>query len=210
MPERLSDHGIEERIAGSDNRFAFLIETEGHKFFCVRLDGGTWAYDANTQQWCEFASYGRDNWRAQCAVAAGLPVYLGDDEDGTIWTLAEAPTDDGDTLESRWTAGFRIAGGVQAIDNLLVEANVGWTGDLSGQGEDPVLEMRASRDAGATWGAWRSAALGRQGKHRNRARFTRCGSFDFPGALFEFRITDPAPRRVSGVLVNEAGGGRSR
>lgn len=210
VPERLSDHGIEERISESVNRYTFLIETEGHKFFCVRLDEGTWAYDANTQQWCEFASYGRTNWRARCAIAEGLTVFLGDDEGGTIWTLTEDPTDDGDTMESRWTAGFRIAGGVQAIDNLLVEANVGWTADLSGQGEDPVVEMRASRDAGATWGNWRSTLLGAQGRYRNRARWTRCGSFDFPGALFEFRITDPAPRRVSGVLVNEQSGGRAR
>lgn len=208
--ERLSDHGIEERIQNSDSYKAFSIETEGHKNFVVRLSQGTWAYDAATQQWWEIRSYGRNNFRGQCAVSAGLDVYLGDDEDGTVWTLTETPEDGGDTLESLFMAGFRIAGGTQPIDNLQLEANVGWTEYLTGQGADPVVEMRASRDAGATWGNWRSSKLGQQGRYRNRARWTRLATFDAPGALFEFRITDPAPRRVSGVTVNEAGGGRSR
>jgi hypothetical protein len=34
--------------------------------------------------------------------------------------------------------------------------------------------------------------------------------FDEPGALFEFRTTEPVGFRVSGVFVNEQGGGRSR
>jgi hypothetical protein len=208
--ERLSDHGIEERVQDSSAFKAFSIETEGHKFFCIRLGVGTWAYDAATQQWCEFASYGRDNWRAQCAVSVGTTVYLGDDEEGTVWTLTEAAEDDGEIMDSRWTAGFRISGGIQHVDNLHIEANVGWTEYLAGQGQNPVIEMRASRDAGATFGDWRSSSLGAQGKYRNRARWTRLGLFDFPGALFEFRVTDPAPRRVSGVFLNEPGGGRSR
>jgi hypothetical protein len=207
---RLSDHGIEERIGGSASYAAFTIEYQGHKFFSIRLADGTWLYDAATGQWCEFASYGRANWRAQCAVVIEGIVYLGDDAEGTVWTFTDTPQDDGDTLESRWTAGFRIPGGTVPIDSLVVDANVGWTQFLSGQGLDPMIEMRASRSAGADWNNWRSAPLGRKGHYRNRARWTRMGLFDAPGALFEFRITDPSPRRVSGVLANEVGGGRSR
>lgn len=210
VAQRLSDHGIEERVGESAAYSTFTIEYQGHKFFCIRLDQGTWCYDAATGQWCEFASYGRDNFAAQCAVVVERVVYLGDDTAGTVWTFTDTPQDDGAALEGRWTAGVRIDGGTQVIDNLQVDANVGWTEFLSGQGADPLIEMRASRDAGATWGNWRSAPLGRQGHYRNRARWTRMGMFDSPGALLEFRITDPSPRRVSGVMANEAGGGRSR
>jgi hypothetical protein len=210
VAQRLSDHGIEERIGAASSYAAFVIEYQGHKFFCIRLSQGTWAYDAATGQWCEFASYGRDNWRVQCAVAVDQTVFMGDDDGPQVWVFTDTPQDDGDTMESLWTAGFRIPGGTQIIDTITVDANVGWTEFLSGQGEAPQIEMRASRDAGATFGSWRATNLGRQGRYRNRARWTRLGVFDAPGALFEFRVTDPAPRRVSGVLVNEAGGGRSR
>lgn len=210
VAQRLSDHGIEERVEASASFAAFTIEYQGHKFFCIRLEQGTWCYDAATGQWCEFASYGRDNFRGQCAVTVDRAVYMGDDETGTVWTFTDTPQDGGGTMASEWTAGFRIPGGTVTLDNLMVDANVGWTEFLGGQGEDPLIEMRASRDGGATWGAWRTAKLGRQGRYRNRARWTRLATFDQPGALFGFRITDPSPRRVSGVLANEAGGGRSR
>jgi Phage stabilisation protein len=211
VAQRLSDHGIEERIGQSTACSAFVIEYQGHKFFCIRLvDQGAWLYDAATGEWCEFASYGRDNWRAQCAVALDRTIYLGDDETGTVWTFTDTPQDGEAVVEARWSAGFRIDGGTVSLDSLQVEANVGWTQFLEGQGSAPQIEMRTSRDAGATFGSWRSANLGRQGRYRNRARWTRLGMFDHPGALIEFRITDPSPRRVSGVRANEAGGGRSR
>ena len=210
VPDRISDHGIEERIEASSGASCYGFVHEGHSFFCIRLSSGTFTFDAATGQWCEFASYGRDNFRARCAATSGRTVLLGDDSTGKVWTFTETPTDDGGTLESLFTAGFPIKGGAQSINNVGVEANVGWTEFLAGQGENPVIEMRASRDAGATWGNWRSANLGAQGRYRTRARWTRLGMFDPPGGLMEFRITDPAPRRVSGVYVNEPGGGRGR
>lgn len=210
VAQRLSDHGIEERIEDSASYLTFTIEYQGHKFFCIRLDQGSWCYDAATGQWCEFASYGRTNWRAQCAVAVDQVIYLGDDEGGTVWTFQDTPEDDDGIVEARWTGGFRIPGGTAVLDNLYVDASVGWTEFQSGQGENPLIEMRASRSAGAQWTDWRTARLGMQGRYRNRARWTRLGIFDMPGVLLEFRITDPSPRRVSGVYANEAGGGRSR
>lgn len=210
VAERLSDHGIEERIEASSTASCFTFVYEGHSFFCVRLDTITLAYDAATGEWCELASHDRANFRGQCAATSGRRVLLGDDETGKVWTFAETPMDDGGTLVGLFTAGFPIHGGTLIVDNLSLEANVGWTEFLAGQGSNPKVEMRASRDGGATWGNWRSASMGAQGKYRTRARWTRCGMFDAPGGLMEFRFPDPAPRRVSGVLINEPGGGRSR
>ena len=106
--------------------------------------------------------------------------------------------------------GFPLSGGSFPVDSLAVEANVGRTDVLTGQGTNPVIELRASNSAGAQWGAWRPAALGSQGNYRTRAQVRRWGRFDFPGFLAEGRCTDPVPLRVSGVYVNEPGGGRLR
>ncbi|MES2904549.1 MAG: packaged DNA stabilization protein [Pseudomonadota bacterium] len=209
VPQRISDHGIEERIRKSATISCFSYTYEGHAIFVVRLANGTWCYDANTGQWFERQSYGNDNWRAQCATMfEDIPVF-GDDTTGTVWEFGGWL--DGDVSHVRtFTAAFQIKGGAIPVDVIEVDSNTGATDDLIGIGADPHLEMRSSRDAGRTWSAWRTTRLGAQGEGRTRARYRRCGYFDTPGALFEFRCSDPAPLRISAVRVNEAGGGRAR
>jgi hypothetical protein len=208
-PERISDHGIEEQIAASDSVSCFGYIQDGHSFFCIRLDAVTYAYDLATQQWAELASYGHDNFRVQCATAPGDDAIFGDDTDGKLWTLG-GHTDGTDPVERLFTFAMPMNGGSLPIDSLSIWANVGWTELLAGQGSDPIAEMRTSRDAGATFGSWRSAPLGVQGSYRTRTVWRRCGMFDSPGMLGEVRVTEPIGFRLSGVFVNEAGGGRSR
>lgn len=206
---RVSDHGIEEKIKDSTSVRAFGFAHEGHSFFWIKLDAGSFLYDNTSGEWCEFKSYGRDNWRASCAcMQDDLPVF-GDEETGQLWILDGWDDNDG-PLERLFTALFPVKGGVVIVDSLLANVNTGWTDVLADQGANPILEMRASRDAGATWGEWRPTSLGSMGAYRVRSRWTRCGMFDFPGGMFEIRTTDPVPFRVSEMLVNEAGGGRSR
>lgn len=138
----------------------------------------------------------------------GRTVILGDDSTGQIWSF-EGFLDGSEPLVREFTGAFPVRGAIH-VDNLEVESNSGWTDELAGQGADPVLEMRSSRDGGATWGHYRSASLGRQGEYRTRTRYRALGMFDAPAAVFGFRCSDPVPLRVSSVKVNEAGGGRSR
>jgi hypothetical protein len=209
VPQRISDHGIEERIAGSAAVSTFAYQYEGHSFFVVRLDAETMLFDLATGQWCEFATYGRSNFAGRCAVTVGTEALFGDDTAGKVWRFG-GWEDGGSPIERLFTAAFPIPGGSVSIDNFNIEANTGWTEELTGQGSNPQVEMRSSRDAGATWGPWRSAGLGGQGEYRRRTQWRRCGLFDAPGAIFEVRATDPVGFRVSNVRVNEAGGGRSR
>jgi hypothetical protein len=209
VPQRISDHGIEERIAASASVSTFSYLYQGHSFFCVRLGVGTFQFDLASAQWSELASYGRANFRGRCAVTVGTEALFGDDEEGKVWRFG-GWSDDGEPIERLFTAGIPMGGGSGVVNNLSIEANVGWTSDLAGQGSDPVAELRASRDAVATWGPWSSAPLGQQGQFRTRTQWRRLGLFDPPGALFEIRCTDPVSFRVSAVRVNEAGGGRSR
>lgn len=209
VPQRLSDHGIEERIAASATVCCFGFSYQGHKFFCVRLDTGTFALDVATGQWCEFATYGRDNWRARSAPHPDQAALFGDDETGALWEFAGFQ-DGAAPLERLFTAAFPIKGGATTVDRLNVENNPGRTDLLAGQGSDPEIEMRSSIDQGATWSDWEADDLGRQGDYRQRPEWRALGFFDSPGAMFEFRVTDPVPLRISDVLVNEAGGGRAR
>lgn len=209
VPQRISDHGIEERIAESASVSTFAYLDNGHSFFALRLATATYLFDLATGQWCEFATYGRTNFRGRCAVTIGTDTLFGDDEEGKVWRFG-GWTDADSALERLFTALVAIPGGSATIENLMIEANPGWTDDLAGQGSDPVVEMRSSRDAGATFGSYRAAPLGQKGQYRKQTQWRRCGQFDHPGALFEIRMTDPCGFRVSAVRVNEPLGGRSR
>jgi hypothetical protein len=55
VPERISDSGIEERIADSTTARLFTFWMEGgHEMVAMRLDTETLLYDCSTREWCEF------------------------------------------------------------------------------------------------------------------------------------------------------------
>lgn len=200
VPQAVSDDGIVERSMASTSHRLFLIEDERHKFLCQRHDENTMLYDVTTQEWCERQSYGRGNWRAGPG--------LGDDETGIIWKL-EGYVDADGVFERRFRAGSRLEG-VAIVDNLRLTAEVGTSDFLSGTYEEPLIEMRDSRDAGNEWSEWEAVSLGAQGSYRERPEWRALGMFDPPGMLFEFRMTAPVGFRLSAVEANASGGGRSR
>lgn len=209
VPEVLSDAGVEERIAASSAVSAFGFMYEGHPLFCVRTDEGVFTYDARTRQWHSPASYALPAWRVSCATSDRVPPLLGDAATGTLWEFGGFQ-DGAGVLERLFSAYFPLDGGSVSINNLWLKANVGATGQLSGQGANPVVEMRFSRDAGRTWSEWEASELGAQGDYRTVPEWRALGLFDAPGGMFEFRVTDPVPFRISGVFVNEPVEGRSR
>jgi hypothetical protein len=206
-PVRVSNHSVEEAIAASEpsDLRAFAFPWVGHIFYALATARGTHIFDAATQQWSEFASYGRDVWRAHLGVYLGDTVYAGDDELGRIWRLADqAFTDDELIVEARWTTVIAQQG---FCDNLLVDMSVGE--ELS-PAVEPIVECRISRDGGNTFSDYRRATIGKMGQYRKRAVFRRFGVIDTDGMLFEFRLTDPTFRRVSSIRINEGMSGRGR
>jgi hypothetical protein len=212
VPNRISNHGLEERIAASTSWRLFSFLYQGHAFLCVQVDDGTWVFDpAGGPDWPEFRSYGLPNFVGRCAETLDDgTVIFGSAADNSILQFSDGWTDVGYPLERRFTGAFPIKGGVVPVDALELECNVGSTTASTGPGADPQIEVRASRDGGHTFGHYRVAALGAQGERRARPRWRRWGYFDAPGAVFDFRLTDPSPLRVSAVLVNEPAAGRAR
>ena len=206
VPERISDSGIEERVSKSANCLVYSFFWEGHELLAVKLDAGTWLYDAQTRQWCEWASYGRLNFAPMCAIPGPL---FGDDTDGKVWAFNDGYTDNGGPMERRFRAGAALEGPVK-VNCIRLTGNSGQTPNLTGDYSDPRAECRFSRDAGQTWSKWLPTSLGERGKYRKRVEWRRFGTMDDPGVLMEFRVTDPVPFRVSRVQVNPPKGGRSR
>ncbi len=77
---------------------------------------------------------------------------------------------------------------------LLMDTGIG-TG--SGQGADPVVTMRVSRDGGRTWGNEHTAKAGKQGDYWRRVYWRMLGmGRDW---AFEFVFSDPVPWRLSAL-----------
>lgn len=202
--QKISDFSMDERIKQSSSYSLFTFDWEGHKFLCVRLSQGTWIADAATayQGWYEAQSWGLPNWQAKCAVTLETGPLFGSATTNDVLAFAE----DVAPMLRQFPAYFPIKGGCVPVDLLEVEANPG----AASSGVVPVLEMRSSRDRGNTSTAWRPSPLGLMGQYRKRPRWRRCGYFDAPGALFEFRTTEAGSLRVSAVRVNESAAGRAR
>lgn len=165
----------------------------GHPMYQINFptEGKSWLYDGSTGLWTILES-GLNGMRHRGEF---LVDYLNkprvfDYSNGRIYTMdADAYTDNGTPIKRQLRAKHffkdfkRVT--VQRL-NLDFETGVGLN---SGQGEDPQVMLRVSRDNGHTWGAelWRS--IGRIGKYLTRVFWTRLGSSrDF---VFEITVSDP-------------------
>lgn len=203
----ISNAGLQARVAASASVSLFAFFIDGQEFLALRLDNETQVWNRKTGTWSEFATYGLTNWAAQCftggvfgSATDGKTLQWGTDHTEALATS--------NLLERRWRGGFPINGGGLNVANVVVRANVGQTPYLTGDYTDPVLEMRLSRDAGQTWGSYRSASLGVMGEYGKRTIWRALGMASQPGFLAEWRCTDPVPLRVSDCLLNENWGGR--
>ena len=94
------------------------------------------------------------------------------------------------------------------VTALRMRCATGVTPYLAGEYATPMVEMRLSDDGGKLWSDWDAVSLGEQGNYGDLVEWRALGGFGYPGALFEFRCTDPVGFRVSDVLINERFGGR--
>lgn len=195
VPQRISDHGIEQRLRDqTDLPSALVVEQDGHKFYVLRIAGqGSFGYDAATGQWCEFASDGATEWRPHDSSFYDSSWILGSYDSGHIWRYdPDALTDDGDVIERICTATAALMGLPGRQDSLSV--GTGSSADFTlqirwkdGQDDFPAfyeeLEARAPADI---------------------VNLYRLGQPDQPFRHFEVRVTDEVALRISGARVNEA------
>lgn len=210
VPERISDSGIEELIAASASCRVDSYFFEGHEFLKIKLtfadgSGLTIEYDAQTRQWNERRT-GVGPFDGGPVVAGPL---FGSASDGAIYELAGF-AGVAEPHERSFCAGIPINGGTVQVDALALRTNPGHTDFLNGDYADPQVEFFQSYDGGQTYVEGLPASLGEAGEYRREVEWRALGSADAPGFFGKFRLTDPVPWRVSGVMVNELHGGRSR
>lgn len=201
-PVRISDHALEEQIRKSDpaelHAWAFAID--GHSLYCLTLPSGTYAYDAATQQWSEFRSYGRNTWLASIGDVGETFVLAGSEGSSKLYRLdAEVSTDDGTFMERILTGGVTVARGPERCDvvNLYIQ-----TGTSQNPEAWPKGRLRWSDDL-ETWSDWETFPIGRTGQYGRPVEITRLGAMYYPGRMFELSFTDDCVVTVKAASYNE-------
>ena len=198
----ISTRKIETEIeeAGSASLWTFYLDSI--EFLAVQVGDKTHVFNTTNPTWTRFKTDGSENWEAQCYSNG----YFGSAVTGKILTWSDSYIDS-TVLERRFRVWAPINMETVVANSIFLRVNPGRTPYAVGNYTSPRIEMRLSRDGGNTWTNWRSTAMGSIGDYRKQTKFLSCGIFSYPGALAEFRITDPVPFRVSSVSVNEPYGG---
>jgi len=201
-PTRISTHAIEYQIRNATSAWAFSYTQEGHKFYVLSTNAGTFAYDMATGSWHQRKSWAMDTYRVGFAVKAFGSTALLDYTNGNLYSpnLDSNYTENGDPISME--IGLPTIGdGTRRLTcyafKLYCETGVGLN---SGQGSDPQAILRYSKNGGRTFSneMWRS--LGAVGDYLTMAIWRGFGKFW--QLQVEIKITDPVRRLVMSYLAD--------
>jgi len=198
-PQRISTHAIEYYLRDATYARGWTYTQEGHKFYVLEVDAGTWAFDHATGTWHQRQSHGSDYWRCGGVVDAYGKTLMLDRANGNIYVPSlDVTSEDGDpiaveiVLPTLEYARQRVT--MYAFE-MTLETGVGTAAVPS-----PQAMLTYSDDGGHTWSneIWRS--LGLVGNYRARAVWRRLGQFRV--RQIKLRITDAAYRLVIGYWAD--------
>lgn len=203
QPIRVSTAAIEtalSRCLQPEKCTAFRSVRDGVTFYVLNIpEVGSFAYDVGEGKWSRWTSKGRDTFR----IACGGYGLFGDDTTGQIWTLdGEVETDGDDEIIRIASAYVPMPSGVTRLSNISL-LTVKGVGLATGQGSDPVVDMRYSTAPDGDWSDWMSASLGRVGDRKIKSTWWGLGLIESPGLFMEFRVSDPVNFTPFGVMFNE-------
>lgn len=215
-PARISTDAIEQQIASTisaGDLIAFGYSLEGHAQYVLKKpDQWTFVYDAATGLWHERESARRNDYKVSTFVSAFDRLLVGDDGSGKIYFLDPSRFgredasfgSDVDTMVAIMAAPPLWANAMIASLNALVVDFQHGVGLTTGQGSDPQVMLRYSKDGGHTWSNEKWRDLGKKGEYGRRARWNRFG--DFRQMVLELSISDPVRRTIMGAYAEVEGG----
>jgi hypothetical protein len=204
-PIRVSTFPIEhvwQAHSTFDRLFCFSYSWMGHEFVVVTFPSTntTWEYDIASGLWHERESWDINNrslgrWRGNCHVSAYDYQLIGDAFSGAVGYFSHHTyTEFGNTVQMVATSP-PIHSDRKRVHISKFEMDIeGGIGIASGQGSDPQVMLRYSKDGGRTWSRelWRKA--GAAGEFKSRMRWLRLGQAR--EWVFELTVTDPVKRTV--------------
>lgn len=187
------------------NAQAFPYYWRGRQFYAITFptDDLTLVFDVATGLPFERRTGNVDTarWRGNCFEYAFGKHLIGDVRSGTIYELDQDTHADGDDemVVSGVSPHFANNREWFILDRLEAEFESG-VGLSSGQGSDPQVMLRISKDGGRTFGNPKTRSIGAQGVYANRAKWFGLGRM-MQGCI-ELSVSDPVKRNLLGVWAD--------
>ena len=192
-----------------DDAVAWTYQDQGHEHYVLNFPEAdkTWVYDRTEGQWHE-----RGHWNSTDGVFEvwgpqyhthvfdrHLVLHSGN---GSIYRMASDLYTDADGDELRRMRIPPILASEQKrifVDKLQLHAEPG-LGLTTGQGSNPQVLMRMSRNGGKTWGNTRTRSTGALGAYDKRVIWQNCGAGR--NMVPEFTATDPVATRWLDLIAD--------
>ena len=198
------EYRMNAAITAGANVTTSVVTHSGHTWYIVNLADTSMVYDVRQDEWSEWQTNdpvtgqpGR--WAGQYSSQYRNTAIVTDYRDGRVYYLdADRMTDDVTPITRELYSRHAFAN-LERMTNWMIQLDIETgVGLASGQGNDPQVMLRISKDGGHTWGNERWRPIGKQGNYRARVSWKRNGIAD--DWLFHFKVADP----VKTVFLNAA------
>lgn len=189
---------------------ASTYKAEGHEFYILNGLNFCAAMDLGTGEWHLRKTNGSSTWAWVRILTAGGKQYVSKRTGRAFMELSrDYPTDEqastssmGTDIVREFTAHIPVGMGTQALGTVILESTKG-AARASGDGSDPVFQMRISFDQGNTWTAYRDRKTGASAVYDQRSVWHRCGTARRPQAILQFKRSEPVKEAIEGVSWGE-------
>ena len=212
-PKLISTPAIDKLIQAATDPTtmqSYTYQEMGRTFYAITGGGlqTTLVYDLTTEFWHERALLDEDGQYQQDIAYAHMFAFnqhlVGDRRNGNVYVQSmDYFSDDGNEIvRDRIYTHLSDEGKRIVYDNLEIGVEAG-VGLQSGQGSNPLISLRLSRDGARTWSDWYTKPMGRVGRYSTKVQFRRLGLAK--QMTFNIRITDPVKVAITGSYLNVAG-----
>jgi len=199
LPNNISNRAMLQELSTYDSlsdAIGWSYQENGHTFYLLtfpssqtvngQLVGDTWAYDLSTGTWGKWQSTltnaisppQQTRHVANCHMYLNGEHIIGDHISGKLYVMSpDAYTEAGEEIRRKIRTSHFVATDLKmSMNNLVIETESGSGIDGIGQGSDPLLVLRHSKDRGRTWSSELSRKTGKLGEYDQRCTFNRIGS----------------------------------
>ncbi len=195
------------KLANPENAYAFTFRMEGHAFYVFTFpDEGTFVFDASTGRWCEWQTFGFDDWSAIGFSNAYNKRLIGDRRSNKIFEIGIDFLDDaGGTI--RWEA---TSPPIASPNNELTRHNMiridieSGVGLESGQGINPQIWLEWSNEDGSRYENKHLLDIGKVGDTKKRVFKRRLGIAR--SRTYRISGSDPVKIAILGAYIDVQGG----
>lgn len=208
-PKRISTEPIEillQKEPNPENLRSWSYQQDGHAFLVITGGslGTSLVYDLSTGAWHERAylngSGEYEQHLGSCCMYAHDKILVGDRVNGNVYQMSlDTYTDNGAAIKRT-----RIY--THLIDQLepirYSELKIGFEtgiGLQTGQGSNPKVSLRVSKDGARTWSSYYTTSIGAVGIYGQEVNFRRLGIQT--QCTFELTISDPVKVAITGSYL---------